>query len=136
MVSRTAPTRNRVGNGRTPAENKVYAQIGQRGLTPDQRERAAAAMRAGRRRSAAERITARLGKLPPDELEREIDADIRDQMNRARAAALTARRKASEAADRAAQAEAALTAAEVDNLDLDATGLADCGSDGASADVA
>jgi hypothetical protein len=129
----TSTRTRRQGNGRTPAENHLFAKIGNRGLSPQQRLDAAEAMRKGRRDAAAERIRARLGPLPEDELEREIDREIADQMTRARAAALTGRRKAREAAEKAAQKEREYAAAAEDSLGLDASGLADCGSDGIDA---
>ena len=99
-------TRATARNGRTPAENKEYARIGNRGLTPDQRRANAAAGLAGRRRKIAGRIDPqRL--LSPADLDREIDREILDQLARARAAALTGRRHA---AEQAAQAEADLAA--------------------------
>ena len=137
MLAHGTNTHNsKPGNGRTPAENHLYASIGSNARTRQQKLDAAAAARASRRARAAERIVALEGPLPPDELERAIDRAISDQMNRARAAALTARRKAREAAEREAAAEAELEAAELENLDLDATGLLDAGSDGITFDGA
>ena len=132
MVTRGTATRN--SNGRTKAENQAYAKIGRAGLTRQQEVTAAATARAGRRAKAAERIIARDGKLEPDVLERRIDAEIANQMTRARAAALTARRRAREAADRLAAAEAELAAVADENLGLSAEGLEDSGSDGIDAD--
>jgi hypothetical protein len=80
-------------NRRIPAENRVYAQLARTGLTPEHEMAAVENMRKGRRAKAAERIIACDGQLPTDGLERRIDAGIRGQMIRARAAALTARRK-------------------------------------------
>ena len=119
----TATPVRRRGNGRSPAENKIYAQLGRRGLSRQQELDAAAAMQQGRRRAAGERVLARLGPIPGDQLEREIDKELDGQLMRMRAAALTSKRKAREAAEKLAEAE----------RDLDASGLLDAGSDGIDA---
>jgi hypothetical protein len=80
-------------------------------------------MQQGRRRAAGERVLARLGPIPGDQLEREIDKELDGQLMRMRAAALTSKRKAREAAEKLAEAE----------RDLDASGLLDAGSDGIDA---
>ena len=127
MTARQPATRNRVGNGKTAAENQVYARIARSGMTRDQELRSAEAARKGRRDAAARRITAVNGPLPGDVFERLIDRDISAQMDRARAKALTARRHAREAAEQEAAAVAGLAAARLENLDLDASQLLDAG---------
>jgi hypothetical protein len=125
MLARSTTTRNKgSGNGRTVAENQAYAVLASNSQTRQQKLASAANARAGRRARAAERITAREGTMPAAELERAIDREIAAQMARARAAALTARRKAREAADAADVADRA------EREILDATGLVDAGSDG------
>lgn len=85
-------------NGRTSAENSAYARSAALSMTRDQQLAAASRARDGRRAKAAERILAAQGELEPGDLDREIDREIGRQMERARAAALTARRRKTAAA--------------------------------------
>lgn len=88
------------GNGRTKAENVAYARLAAAGKTRQQQLDGAERARQGRRAKARERVLATQPGLSGDVLEREVDKDIARQMVRMRAAALTARRRASQRASR------------------------------------
>lgn len=109
------------GTGRSSAENAAYAQAAS--LVCPRAVKLTAAERA-RRAKIAEAIIPCDDPLPPDELDRAVKAEIVGQMAQVRAAALTTRRKARVAAERAEQSERDLSGA---------TGPADCGSDGVDA---
>jgi hypothetical protein len=96
---------------RTPEERALVARIAAAekwARNPD-RTAATAPARAGRRAKWAAEITAQLGELPPDELERRIDDKQRAAMLRMTLASKIARRKAWEnvAAAEAAETELA-----------------------------
>ena len=83
---------------RTPEERALVARIAtaeKRARCPD-RSAATAPARAGRRAKWAAEITAQLGELPSDELERRVDDKQRAAMLRMTLAAKVARRKARE----------------------------------------
>ena len=83
---------------RTPEERALVARIATAekwARCPDRTE-ATAPARAGRRAKWAAEITAQLGELPPDELERRIDDKQRAAMLRMTLASKIARRKARE----------------------------------------
>lgn len=119
MTAQGASLRNpRSGNGRTAAENAAYAAMASNARSRGQQLAAVDRMNAGRREHARQRIIERDGPQPDKIMPRLIDIEIKRQMAAARAAALTARRKAREADERLAAAEAEL---------LDATGLDNAG---------
>lgn len=121
----TATRKRRDGNGRSKAENHIYASLAANSKTREQQLESIAHARAGRRAKATERVLARQPHLTGDELQREVDRELARAMQKARAAALTARRQARQAA----AARAAL-----EETDLDASGLLDAGSDGTDSD--
>jgi hypothetical protein len=95
---------------RTPEERALVARIATAekwARCPD-RSAATAPARAGRRAKWATEITAQLGELPPDELERRVDDKQRAAMLRMTLAAKQARRKARENLEAARAAEAEL----------------------------
>jgi hypothetical protein len=96
---------------RTPEERALVARIAaaERWAGCSDRTKATASWRAGRRAKWAAEITAQLGELPPDELERRIDDKQRAAMLRMTLASKAARRKAREnvAAAEAAETELA-----------------------------
>jgi hypothetical protein len=95
---------------RTPEERALVARIATAekwARCPD-RSAATAPARAGRRAKWAAEITAALGELPPDELERRIDDKQRAAMLRMTLASKVARRKARENVVVAEAAEAEL----------------------------
>lgn len=104
-------------NGRTPAENRLYASVAAHGRTRQQKLESAARAREARRAKARAKVIEENGPLPDEEIERLVDAEIRAQMTRMQAAALTARRRKAAEEKRAAEIEA----------ELDATGLEDAG---------
>jgi hypothetical protein len=118
------------GNGRSKAENIAYAKLANAARSPEQIRATAEAMRKGRRDAARRRIEERWGPQPAGLIEDMIDRELAGQMARMRAKALTARRKAREAGEQLAAAEADLEAAEDAGLLLDASGLEQVGSDG------
>jgi hypothetical protein len=102
--TRTPPPRT--GNGPTAAEKRLYAVAANAAVPRAVQVTKAANMRQARRAKIAAEIDPD-GTLTPAELEREVGRFIRGQLAKATAASLTARRKAKEAAQRAAEAEKA-----------------------------
>lgn len=100
-------------NGRTPAENRLYASIANHGLTREQQLKNARAGWEGRRAKIAARIDPE-GILGQAERDRLINRELADQLQRGLARALTARRKARDLAARKAAADAELAEAEAD----------------------
>jgi hypothetical protein len=96
---------------RTPEERALVAQIAAtaRWDAVKDRNEATQPMRDARRAKLADEITAQLGELPPDELERHIDYRIRQHMLRMTLKSSQSRRRAREhlATARAAEAELA-----------------------------
>jgi uncharacterized protein YfaS (alpha-2-macroglobulin family) len=96
---------------RTPEERALVARIAaaEKWANTADRFAATAPARAGRRAKWAAEITAQLGELPPDELERRIDDKQRAAMLRMTLASKVARRKAKENTAVAEAAERALS---------------------------
>lgn len=96
---------------RTPEERVLVARIASAARWDAVKDRAQATqpMRDARRAKLAAEITADLGELPPDELERHIDYRIRQHMLRMALKSSQSRRRAREnlAEARAAEAELA-----------------------------
>jgi hypothetical protein len=109
-IART-PTHNKLqrSNGRSKAENVAYAKIAQAGLSAAQRAENARKARETRIANLAAEIDPE-GLMDPADRMAEVNRVLNQQLLKARAARLTARRKAAEAAERLAETEAELAA--------------------------